>query len=114
MRWGADAAGALAPRRGGAAGVGVLRERGRAVRVGHVAECPCPARGPAYDVNVGRTTPGRTARRTFSVEERVERLDVESFEDRVPRADDDRELVAAGLLCTPCTAVRGRDLVLDH
>src|SRR5207245_5088486 len=90
--------GAHAPARIGADCVAVLMERGRAVRVGHVTECPCTARGPADDVNVGRTTPSIAARRAFGVEERVERLDVEPFEDRVLRADDEREIVAAGNL----------------
>src|SRR5206468_10699773 len=121
-----ESPGAHAPARIGAERVAVLMERGRAVRVGRGAECAHAGRGPAYDVNVGRTTPGRTARRAFGVEERVERLDVEPFEDRVLRADDDRKIVAAGQLrksirssrarhtCIWCAAVSARDLVLDH
>src|SRR5207245_9066563 len=118
-----ESPGAHAPARIGTERVAVLMERGRAVRVGRGAECGRAGRGPAYDVNVGRTTPSIAARSSFGVEERVERLDVEPFEDRVLRADDAREVVATSILECLCgravrtrraTSVSACDFVLDH
>src|SRR5207245_8937753 len=89
-----ESPGAHAPARIGAERVAVLMERGRAVRVGIGAECGRAGRGPAYDVNVGRTTPSRTARRAFGVEERVERPDTDPFQSRGLQADHHLKMIA--------------------
>src|SRR5436309_13821310 len=59
-------------------------------------------------MRVGRVTPGGAVRHAFGIEERVERLDVEPFVDRVVRAEDERGVLA------PARTRRGRQPILDH
>src|SRR2546426_220190 len=60
-------------------------------------------------MRVGRVTPGVRVCYSLGVVERVDRLDIEPLVDRVIYAEDDREVLAAGLI--PAKASEG---VLDH
>src|SRR5437773_4030918 len=60
-------------------------------------------------MRVGRVTPGVRVCDSLGVVERVDRLDIEPLVDRVIYGEDDREVLAAGLI--PAKASEG---VLDH